>query len=263
MKAVEILDHFRGIGPWVDWNHTVDRIILGDPQTEVKKIAVCWQARTETLHKAVAMGCNLMVVHENIFYRHWDNDEKILKQPQVVAKKKYIEDNGLVILRCHDTWDQVPVVGVIDSWAAQLGLKNRLRLNGFHAVYESPAPTLIDLAQRVAGCTVYLGQDVVQVMGDPKMKITKVGIGCGAITQPDTMVAMGADALIVTDDGIEYLGNGGWAMDKDVGMIVVNHGTAEEPGVRNLATYLGEKFPQVKTVHIPQGCMYVSVPRTS
>jgi len=86
--------------------------------------------------------------------------------------------------------------------------------------------------------------------------VTKVGIGCGAITNKEIMVSLGADALIVTDDGIEYLGDGGWALDRGTPMITVNHGTAEEPGIRNLASYIAERFPDVKTHYLAQGCMY-------
>jgi hypothetical protein len=41
--------------------------------------------------------------------------------------------------------------------------------------------------------------------------------------------------------------------------ITVNHGVAEEWGVRNLATYLGEAFPELQVFHIPQRCPYTVI----
>src|SRR3990172_5573663 len=156
MKAAELKEHFQKIGTWVDWSRTVDRFILGDPDTEVKAIAVCWQPRTETLRLAVEKGCNVVVCHENLFYRHWDNDERILKQPHVVAKKKFIEQSGLVVFRLHDMWDQMPKVGIVDSWAAHLGLGKEIESETFHKVYPSPKPTLGELAKHVAAAVRYL-----------------------------------------------------------------------------------------------------------
>ena len=259
MKAVDLQRNMREIGTWVDWDNTVDRFVVGDPETEVKGIAVAWRAGTDALREAVDKGCNLFVCHENVFYRHWDNDETILKQPHVVLKRQFIEDHGIVIFRCHDTWDRMPEIGIVDSWAAYLGLKQKVNSDTFHAVYLSPRPTLIELAQQVARAVPHLDVRSVHILGDPNAKVSRVGIGCGAITKKETMVTLGADALIVTDDGIEYLGDGGWALDSGTSMIVVNHATSEEPGVRNLAKYIEEKFPEVKTVYLPQGCMYRAV----
>ncbi|MDO8683184.1 MAG: Nif3-like dinuclear metal center hexameric protein [Armatimonadota bacterium] len=260
MKAIDLKNHIVKVGTWVNWENTVDRFIMGDPETEVKGIAVAWQSRTAALKKAVELGCNLFVTHESTFYRHWDNDKHILSLPHVVEKRKFIEDHGLVILRIHDMWDQMPKVGIVDSWAAHLGLANKLKSDTFHAVYTSPKSTLIELAKHVAAATSYLGQECVEMIGDPKAKVSKVGIGCGAITNHETMVSLGADALITADDGTEYVGHVAWEMDRGIPMIIVNHPTAEEPGVKNLADYISKHFPEVKTHFIPQGCMYRLVP---
>ena len=38
--------------------------------------------------------------------------------------------------------------------------------------------------------------------------------------------------------------------------LVVNHGTLEEWGVRNLGDYLRAHFPSIPVHFLPQGCIY-------
>ncbi|MDO8587187.1 MAG: Nif3-like dinuclear metal center hexameric protein [Armatimonadota bacterium] len=259
MKAVDLHNHMRQVGTWVNWEDTVDRFIIGSSDTEIKGIAVAWQSRTSALKKAIESGCNLFVTHEPTFYRHRDNDENVFKQPFAAEKRKLIEDNGLVIYRCHDVWDQMPKIGIVDSWAAHLGLGKKLNSEKFHSVHESPKPTLLELAQHVAAATSYLNQNYVEMVGNPDRKVSKVGIGCGAITNYYTMMGLGADVIIGSDDGMRYWYSGAWSLEQGTPLIIVNHPTAEEPGIRNLADYLETQFRQVKTVFIPQGCMYTTI----
>ena len=50
------------------------------------------------------------------------------------------------------------------------------------------------------------------------------------------------------------------AIDRDLPLLVVNHASAEEWGMRSLATYLKAQFPGLPIHHLPQGCLYRSVP---
>lgn len=247
------------IGTWVDWNGSCDRFVAGDPQAEVTGIAVAWQSRTDAIRQALEQGCNLFVTHEPTFYTHTDDDAETLRQPHAAAKLDFIRKSGAVIYRCHDVWDRMPGIGIVDSWAAHLGLEVKTASDEFHAVYESPAPTLIALARHVARATDSLGQPIVEMAGDPGAKTGRVGIGCGAITDYRKMVDLGADAIVGTDDGMSYWAGGSWALDRGVGLVIVNHPTAEEPGMRALADYLRGLFAGVRVEHLPQGAMYTCV----
>lgn len=78
----------------------------------------------ETLKKAVAEGVNVLITHEPTFYTHFDLDEvekSFAKFPepandlyleQVKLKKQWIEENELVIIRCHDVLDIIPDFGI-------------------------------------------------------------------------------------------------------------------------------------------------------
>ena len=258
MKAIDLRKHMQQIGTWVNWQNTADIFIAGDPNTEVERVAVAWQSRTAALRKAVEMGCGLFVTHEQTFYHERQVAGKGEQQPYELEKRKLIDDSGIVILRCHDTWDRVPELGIVDSWAAHLGLTDRISAGKFEAVYAAPAPTLLQLAEYVAAKTANLGQDSVEMVGEPGAKITKVAIGCGAGTNYRKMLELGADAIIGSDDGMRYWADGSWALDRKLPLVLVNHCVSEEPGMKNLAAYISKQFG-VKAIHIPQGSMYRTV----
>ena len=54
---------------------TVDRIIIGNPQTVINKIGTCWMSTWDACKKAVATGVNVLITHEPTFYTHRDLDE--------------------------------------------------------------------------------------------------------------------------------------------------------------------------------------------
>jgi len=58
-------------------------------------------------------------------------------------------------------------------------------------------------------------------------------------------------ALFVTDDGICFWADGSWATDRDLPLLVVNHATADQWGMRSLGAYLRKHFPDVPIHHLP------------
>ena len=99
-------------GGWLNPNDTVDTIKAGDPQSEVHAIAVGWMSYTWALKRALSLNCNVFITHEPTYYDHHDNQPKIFDMPGVRQKQQWIEENGIVILRCHDLWDQFPGIGI-------------------------------------------------------------------------------------------------------------------------------------------------------
>ncbi len=257
MLASDLEAHMRKVGTWVDWEKTVDTFKAGDPNAEVKGIAVGWMSLQWALEKAHAAGCNLVVTHEPTFYDHWDRDPSVFEHEHARRKRAFLAETGMVVYRCHDVWDAMPEVGIPDSWGKGLDLGGRVVNSAkFYRVYEREPLTVEALAGHVLQRVRPLGQEHVDVVGDPAKVVSRVAIGTGAITDVVQMVGLGADALIVTDDGIRYWKGGSWALDAGLPLLVVNHATAEEWGMQSLTRYLREQFPEVPIRHIPEGCMY-------
>jgi putative NIF3 family GTP cyclohydrolase 1 type 2 len=260
--------HMRALGTWVRWDQTVDTFKAGDPDVPVRGIAVAWQSQWPTLKAAHAAGCNLFITHEPTFYVHRDDDPGPYQDARLDAKRAWLEQTGMVVYRCHDVWDVVPQHGVRDSWARGLGLEGPPLAEDdrrYYGLYRVPTQPLRALAGALAGRVRDVGQAHVQLVGDGARSITHLAIGTGAACRVPAMAALrtpdGAapDALLVTDDGMRFWADGSWAIDRDLPLLVVNHATAEEWGMRSLAAYLRAHFPGVPVEHFPQGCLYHTI----
>jgi len=85
--------------PWMA--ETVDTFKAGNPDTEVKGIAVTMMATLDVLQRAAAAGQNLIITHEPTFYNHQDKPVELEQKendPVLAAKRAFIAEHGLVIL---------------------------------------------------------------------------------------------------------------------------------------------------------------------
>ena len=258
MKANEIQAYLRTLnGGWVDETKTVDQFKAGDPEAIVRGIAVGWMGYTWALELAIALGCNLFITHEPTYYDHLDSDDKVFKLPGVSERRRFIQENQLVILRCHDLWDQYPTLGIPDAWADMLGLGMAIGGEGYFRLYDVSGYSAIEIAQKIARHTRKLGQEAVQLIGPGEKMVNRLAIGTGAITPVFHYVqVLGADIGLCSDDGIAYWREGAYAIDAEFPLIVVNHTVSELAGIGKLAEHLQLQFPQIPVHHIPQRCTY-------
>ncbi len=250
MNTTDIREHLLARAPWVDPQTTVDTIKAGDPGRPVTTVGVGWVASIDNLRRAHELGCELFISHEPTFWEHGAPERRRRGVEPGLTKSRFLAETGLVVLRVHDTWDNWPGIGIRDSWAAGLGLTRFLAGDPtrWHAVYAIEETTLAEFARYIAGKVAVLGQDSVQVIGDPAQRVSRpaLGVGCGG---PDTdAVALGADVLIVCFDGASYWQDRQRFAELGLGVITVEHGTSEMWGLENLARYLRQTFPAL-TVH--------------
>jgi putative NIF3 family GTP cyclohydrolase 1 type 2 len=257
LAARHVKEYLWSLADWVDFKTTVDTFKSGDPDTPVKGIAVAWMSYTAALKQAVDLGCNLFITHEPTYYDHRDQNEEMFRFESARAKREYVQRAGIVILRCHDVWDQYPKLGIPDAWAEALGFASPVAGSGFYRVFDVNGRTAFDVARQVARKTKPWGQDAVQFVGPAGVPVHRVAIGCGAITPFLRFVReFKADLAICTDDGFTYWRDAAFAIDSGIPVIVVNHAVAELPGLMLLASHLRRRFPQVPVHAIPQRCMY-------
>ncbi|MGC9349477.1 MAG: Nif3-like dinuclear metal center hexameric protein [Anaerolineae bacterium] len=262
MKARDLQAYFRSLnGGWMDLDETVDTFKSGDPEAEIRGVAVSWMSTTAALKEALAMDCNVFVTHEPTYYNHHDDPAHPVFQLEATQQKRdFIEESGIVILRCYDLWDQVPETGIADAWGAALGLGDAVAGEGYYRVYDVSGRTAGDVARQVATRTARFGQEAVQLIGRADTPVSRVAIGTGAITPLFLYIQdYDIDLAICTDDGFTYWQHGAYARDTGLPVIVVNHATSEEPGMHSLADHLRRRFPDVPVHFIPHGCMYTLV----
>ena len=279
MKAIDIHEHMRKVGVWVDWENTVDRFLAGNPSSEVNGIAVSWMPTLPNLERALSAGCNLFVTHEPLYAVKIDDEGNVVggtpfidphlrglkekrfgKDDAWVKKQRWLEETGMTVYRCHDFWDDFPEEGIHGAWANWLGFNGKpIKTKRFYEVHKFDEMTFGDLAERILERVRLLGQEAIHVIGDLKKRVSSIAIGTGAITDYREMHEMGADVLLLTDDGTRLWESGQWAVESDTPLIIVNHSTSEEPGIITLARYIERIFREVPVMHIPTGCIYKTI----
>lgn len=265
MTATQILEFFFSKAPWINRETTVDRVIVGDGNKPVQRVLVTWMPSLAAVKAAIDGKYDLLLTHEPTFYDHRDyrdNPDDMKKVETSMKKRKLIEDAGLVIVRNHDVWDLFPDIGIPFAWAKHLGFEAKpVQIGGGRYMhrYDMEPLTLETFAKQVAARVAALGEDAVEVFGEPGTMVSKVGVGTGCATQPATFQFMGCDVSIVSDDGTSYWKQLQQAKDEGHPFIRVSHGVSEEPGMVTLADYLREQLPQLEVKHLPHVPFYRTV----
>lgn len=250
-----------------------DRIIVGDPDTVIKKVGTVWMPYWNVLREAVSRGVNAIVVHEPTFYTHWDLDVKDFQvqsyydKPSpareqyvvlVEEKRQWIEHNGLVIIRSHDVMDILKEFGMPYALGQKLGFSNEsiIRSRNYYNVYRVPEDSAVNVAKSIAAALADFNQPGVAFYGDPEKQVSSVGMGAGCICDPQEFADMNPDMYIAVDDKTRAWIHGTYAVDSGIPLVVINHGTAEENGMRLLNRFLQKTFPEIEFVHFNQGGSY-------
>jgi putative NIF3 family GTP cyclohydrolase 1 type 2 len=152
----------------VDWEDTTDGFLAGDPESAVTGIAVVWMGTRTALTEAAASQCSLCIVHEPLYHGGRHEEEIMLRFAGMREKQNAIERMGLTVYRCHDLWDQMPRIGVPDSWARALDLEHPAVADGYDRVFDLKGETAGSIARRVAAAVRPLGQDAVELLGSSR-----------------------------------------------------------------------------------------------
>lgn len=156
--------------------NTVDVIKEGDPNTQIKGIITCMFATMDVLKQAVAKNCNLIIVHEPLYYNHLDETEKLQNDPVYLEKRKYISDHKLVIWRFHDYIHSMRPDGIETGMVIKLGWKNFL-VKGTTNQFLIPEITLKELLEKLKQV---FPKNAFYVIGNPDLKLTRVRLAAGA-----------------------------------------------------------------------------------
>lgn len=156
--------------------NTVDVIKEGDPQTHVTGIITCMFATMDVLKQAVNKNCNLVIVHEPLYYNHLDDTKALQNDPVFLEKKHFINDHKLVIWRFHDYIHTMRPDGIETGMITRLGWKDYV-VKGTTNQFILPEMTLKDLLRNLKQT---FPKNAFYVIGNPEMKLTNVRYAAGA-----------------------------------------------------------------------------------
>ena len=226
----------------VEWQKdTVDTFKAGNPDTAVTGIAVTMMATMDVLQRASAKGLNFVITHEPTFYAHLDTPEGMPESDPVWAEKRaFIEKHGMVVWRFHDHWHMRKPDGIEAGMVRSLGWQ-KFQNSENPYLFVMPDTTLEKLAEEVAN---KLGSPVVRVVGQPEMKVTKVGFSPGAAgfeTETHALERDDVQVLLVGEtrewETVEYVADA-VTQGRSKALIVIGHVPSEQAGMEECTRWL-------------------------
>ncbi len=218
----------------------------GGPDTEVKGIATAMFCSYQLLERAVAAGCNMIIPHEDTFWRDDDVVATVSGDPGYEKKIDFLREHDIVIYRMHDN---VHAMGKADF--TYIGLARALGITQYETAtlhhFLLPETTLGELA---ATFQRRLGDKAIRVVGDPKAKMSRLQLGVGyatpSVNAPDVDVVVSGE-LQETDgtfDSPEYVLDAN-TLGIAKGWIMLGHHVSEEQGMLEMAEWIKGFVPEV------------------
>ncbi len=245
--------------PWSQ--ETVDTFKTGNPDDAVTGIAVAMFADMETLRKAVASHCNLIIVHEPTFYSHLDKTEALQNDPVFEKKIAYINEHKLIIFRFHDHIHRTSPDGIYVGMIEKLGWKAN-QTDQSMLLFKFEEQTLGDFAQQLQE---KLKGSQLRIVGDPKMRFTNVALAVGAPGSASHIQLMnnGFTEVLVAGEASEWetyeyvLDASMMGMKKAA--IFTGHIPSEEAGMEYCAKWLKTFIKDMPIVYLENGPAYQPV----
>lgn len=239
----------------VEWQKdTVDTFKAGNLDTAVTGIAVTMMATMDVLERASAKGLNFVITHEPTFYAHLDTPEGMTESDPVWAEKRaFIEKHGMVVWRFHDHWHMRKPDGIEAGMVRSLGWQ-KFQSSENQFLFVMPETTLRKLAEEVAQ---KLDSPVVRVVGQPEMKVTKVGFSPGAAgfeTETHALERDDVQVLLVGEtrewETVEYAADA-VTQGRNKALIVIGHVPSEQNGMEECTRWLKGFVQTVPVEFVP------------
>lgn len=240
----------------VPWNGpTVDGFKAGDPDTQVKKIAVTMMSTFAVLKQASAEGANFIITHEPTFYNGDDKTAsfRAANDPVWREKEDFIKEHHLVVWRFHDHWHMRRPDGIVAGMVQELHW-GRYQRKERPALFVMPRMTLRQLAKSIKA---RVGIKVMRVVGNPNLEVTKVAFLPGAAgEQPQLKLLRRNDVqvLVIGEipewETIEYVDDAA-AQGRPKALILMGHIESEQGGMKYCTEWLKTFLRGVPIVFVP------------
>jgi putative NIF3 family GTP cyclohydrolase 1 type 2 len=231
--------------PWRETTYR-DTFKFGGPDTVVKGIATTMFCSYDTIRRAVAAGCNMIVPHEDTYWNDHDDITIVSGDPSYQLKVDFMRQHDIVIFRMHDHMHaQKPDF----IW---VGLARALEITQYETTPQSHHFTLPETTLGALAATLQkrLGDKALRVVGDPRAKVSRLQLGVGYATP--SIDNPGVDVVVSGEqqesDG--FLDSPEYVLDATTlgipkGWIMLGHSISEEQGMMEMAQWIKGFVPEV------------------
>ena len=156
--------------------------------------------------------------------------------PLYKLKLDFAQRNNMVVWRIHDNWHAMKPDGIFVGWNRALGWE-KYQIGDDQRMYNIPTTTLAEVGRHIAKA---LDSRSVRVIGDPNLKVSKVGRGAHSLGG-NMEVLPKVDMILISEarefDSIEYIRDS-ILLGQKKGMVLVSHEAGEEAGMDYFAQWL-------------------------
>lgn len=261
LTAQRVVDRIRAnVGvPWRD--KTVDGFKAGDPAAVVTGVATTVMATLDVLRAAAAARRNLVITQEPTFYTATDDPGNRAADPVYLAKKRFIDEQRLVVWRFSDHWNARQPSESATALAATLGWKS-YRLPDAEQIYQLPETTLGALAAQVRGRLGLRGG--LRMVGQPATRLRTVFLSPGTTAMPSTILNIRRADVILAGEPREWevvpyiqdtwsAGSTPPTPGEGKAMIALGRVVSEAPGMQSCAAWIRSLVPEVGVEAIATG----------
>ncbi|HNT76941.1 MAG TPA: Nif3-like dinuclear metal center hexameric protein [Anaerolineae bacterium] len=230
----------------VAWRETaIDDFLYGNPNDELKNVAVTMMATQAVLEEAVRRDCNLIITHEPLFYNHHHQFQSLLNDPVYLAKEAYLREHRLCVFHLHDNLHH-PRLDYI-----ALGMAHRLHWEAYRTdetfkAFKMPGVTL---GQMIGELEAALEPAALKYIGDKDVAYDNVLTSWGFMMMENGVKLLNRyeNCVLITGEThewelVEYV-HDAHQMGLRKALIMTGHMVSEESGVEFFCNYLQGKSP--------------------
>ena len=253
-----------------------DGLLMGSPDTEVTGIVTTFTPTLELLKRAVSSGKNAIICREAPFYSRGERfplnwregpapPKELIENDSVYrAKRDFISQNNLMIIRLCDNWDARRIDGQLRGLARALEWESCHiapqqgdETYGPQNVYFSiPATPLNNLGRQLQE---KLRVRPIRVIGDPRAGIHEVALAPGLllVAQAERILERHSVDAVIAGDAVEWEAVPYFqdliAAKMAKALILLGEEVSEEPGSGEMASWLKTFLSEVPIEWMPAG----------
>ena len=237
----------------IEWKETaIDVFLYGNPDIELKNIAVTMMATQEVLEKAVQRDCNLIITHEPLFYNHHHKFQHLVNDAVYLAKETYLRNNGLCIFHLHDNLHHTRLDYIAVGMAHKLNW-GKYRTDESFKSFRMPGITLRHILRDIE---VKLEPAAMKYIGDQDVAYENVITSWGFMMMENgvKLINRHESSVLITGEThewelAEYV-HDAHQMGLKKALVMTGHVASEESGVEFFSNYLQENSPSLSIVYI-------------
>lgn len=247
--------------------NSADGLKAGDPSAIVRGITTTAMATVDVLTQSARTGANLVLTYEPVFFSRADRPAAAggrgpatgidPEDPVYKAKRKFIDDKGLIVYRFHDRWQARRQEDMVAALAESLGWQ-KYRVKAGDLLYDIPPATAEEIVANIRAKLKLNGG--LRAVGDRAARVRRVLLYPGSMP-PNIMWTRYTEADLIVAGEVREWENTHFAADlftagEKRGLVTIGRVISEDPGMQACAAWLKTIVKEVPVQWIGAGDAY-------